>query len=1123
MKRFKWMMFSLTLGCLIPGVSAETPAKAADWHWDLWIAYRQAFDDFKDKESLAPPPEIGRRDMTLSLWIQSESDGALFAKAMPDGVWVTQGKTLFIREGRIGYDIGWVGTITGRRAVADGQWHHIAFVSSNQGAHQTIYVDGEKDAEGQLLGGPDPEGSVFKIGYCSTNFPGDDSAFEGKMDEVRIYNRAFDAEEIRSLYKEAPSIMIGLTHHYPLDEANDLLAPQGAIRYGNFPPRSQVALFSRNADRRHQGLHAQDPHTALIRLIWEQLESEYTDANTRQAIAWEREDAIWTGDGQIRTLASRYAQAARVDEEERQALQVLANRAKTFGDMKRLAEHYQASRRAQWVQQIRQAADADAISQAVQTLRKQFPKRYPSFHVGESLGLWDSMTSRWLDELPSAEEVEAWKKRFDQAKKNALIESNPLFDFDEIVFIKRKTYQSSHYYTDFIDGCAHYGGNISILNWRTGEVRDIAPAHMTGGIFGRFDLSFDGKKIVFDWKVDKDHGFRIYEINTDGTGLRQITFEPDDEEERVRLYNTDTLGSWAGKPMRYRHYTDDMHPAYLPDGGIVFISTRCEYGILCDGPDVFSTTVLYRVDADGSHMTKLSNSSVSEVSPSVMNDGRILYSRWEYVDKGAVSVKCLWAMKPDGSGSVEIYGNDIADPNTLLFGRAIPGLSNLFVTLATPHCCPIPGVGSVLRIDTTRDLRTLAPLTYITPHIKIDPSGHTFLIHNRNGQWVRDRQGPIFKDPFPLDDKHFLVAYNPDSDWNDPTGYGLYLLTENAVTVPIHLEEETSCWGPQPLRARPRPPVIPTTTQDDLAQKNLALCVVTDIYAGMEGIERGAAQYIRINEQVPRPWGARRYWDGDVYDQQHAAITKDTHLGLKVQHGIVPIESDGSAAFLVPADANVFFQVLDENYMELQRERTFVNYRPGEVRSCVGCHERAIEAPSQGKNAPLALRRAPSAPGPQPGEQTGRRVIHYPTDVQPILDKYCIQCHSGAEPKAKLDLTGEATRIFSRSYENILARGLVPIIGENHPKWENVEYLPPKTLGSHQSKLIQHLLAGHNDIELTQEEMVRLTTWVDSNAQYYGSYYGRRNTQYKDHPNYRPTPTFADAIRKTAPLPKEER
>ncbi|MBW8016388.1 MAG: hypothetical protein FVQ82_09390 [Planctomycetes bacterium] len=711
---------------------------------------------------------------------------------------------------------------------------------------------------------------------------------------------------------------------------------------------------------------------------------------------------------------------------------------------------------------------------------------------------------------------------------------------DELVFVKRDTYQSNHYYTDHINGCRFFGGNICILNLNNGSVREIVDS-MKHGIFGRIDLSFDAKKIVFAWKEKIGVGFRIYEVNVDGSGLRQLTFPPDDEDARIKKYKINNA---------YQHHTDDMNPCYLPDGGICFISSRCEFGILCDAPDLFTTTVLYRIDGDGKNMQKLSNSSVSEQSPSVMNDGRILYTRWEYVDKGAVSAKCLWAMRPDGTGSAEVYGNDISLPPTFLHGKAIPGHNNLFVMLGTPHY-PQSGVGTVILVDTNKDIRTKDPMTYITPDVDIRGEGG--FNHKVDGRWVRSQNGPLFMDPYPISEKLFLVSHNPDKHWKDRTAWGLYLLNEKGETTPIYDDPGTSCWVPIPLKSRRVPPVPMTVIDERTAKKNLATVIVSDIYHGMEGVNRGTIKYIRVNEQIPRPWGARRFWGGDGYDQQHATISKDTNLGLRVQHGIVPVYKDGSAHFVVPADRNIFFQALDENHMEVQRERTFVNYRPGETRTCIGCHETPKDAPLGRRRVMEAIKHAPSKPGPQPGEKTGKRVLDFAYDVQPVLDKHCIKCHSGEKPKAGLNLSGEMTRLFSRSYESLIPerRGgkgrrsfdlVGPTIGENHPKTGNVHYLPAKSLGSHASVLVSMLNPGkvklkdpkmaaiaeklakkHKKVKMSKEEMIRLTTWVDANGQYYGTYYGRKNIKYKDHPNFRPHQTVEQAQGLLPPIPEDKR
>jgi len=736
----------------------------------------------------------------------------------------------------------------------------------------------------------------------------------------------------------------------------------------------------------------------------------------------------------------------------------------------------------------------------------------------------------------------AWAAAGDATGRDGKV--HPQLDFNELVLVKRFTYDSNHYYTEYINASWKPGGNICILDLRTGSARELVP-QLKGGVFERFDLSFDAKKIVFAWKAAAQVGYRIYEVNVDGSGLKQLTFPQPDEAELEKKYRVFA---------HYHHATDDMHPCYLPDGGIAFISTRCQFGILCDVPDDFTTTVLYRMDADGRNMRRLSNSSVSEASPVIMPDGRIMYTRWEYVDKGAVSVKCLWAMKPDGTASSEVYGNDISLPPTFIYGRPIQGAPNKYVFLGTPHC-PQNGMGTVIRLDTTKNIRTREPMTYMTPDVDIQAEGG-FAFRSPDGEWNHDGSGKgrLFKDPYPLSENLFLVSHKPAGPrWNDPKAYGLYLLDEKGGVIPVYSDPEISCWLPYPLKARQVPPVPLSLRNEKLAESKQAVCVVTDVYRGLEGVPRGSIKYIRMLEQVPRPWAARRQWGGDVYDQQHATITKDAHLGLKVQHGIVPVEEDGSACFVVPAMANIFVQVLDENYMAVQTERTYVNYMPGEVRGCVGCHETPSSVSRSDDSALVkrAFQREPSVAGPQPGETCGRRPIDYIHDVQPVWNAHCLKCHSGESPKANLNLGGTLTEMFCVSYENLVPERrkghsdrqlLGPVIGENHPKTGNVHYLPARSLGSHASVLVAMLGRGkvklqdpkqaeraeklareHKDIKLSKEELLKVTNWVDTNAQYYGTYWGRKNLKYKDHPQFRPYPSFETAISMISPVPEDLR
>ena len=701
---------------------------------------------------------------------------------------------------------------------------------------------------------------------------------------------------------------------------------------------------------------------------------------------------------------------------------------------------------------------------------------------------------------------------------------------DKIVFVKRFTYTAANYYAEHASSAFLPGGNICMLDLKSGETTDLC-LELTGGMFERFDLNFEAEKVVFAWKRSRDEGYRLYEVGIDGNGLRQVLPPPSNEERLIKLYRN-----------RYHHGTDDLSPCYLPGGDICFTSTRCQYGTACDAPDVLTTTVLYRCSPDGTDLKKLSSSPVSESSPTIMSDGRILYTRWEYVDKGSVAVKALWAMRPDGTGTAAIFGNNVALPPTFQHGREIPGHSGWFIFTGGPHS-PYTAIGPIFRVDTNGDIRTAERMQSMTPYAAIKKEVGWEFWDRETNQWYTDRagHGPLFKEAFPLTKDLFLVAHKPKGlGCNAPNGYGIYLLDSKGNVLPVYRDENISCWNPIPVQKRQRPPILPSTPDPELAEKKLAQMIVTDIYRGLDGVPRGTVKYLRVLEQVPRPWSARRWDFDDEYGQQHAVITKGTHLVLKVLHGVVPVDDNGSANFFVPAEANIFLQTLDENYASLQTERTYVHSMPGEVRSCIGCHERRPEiAAAIGGAHPKALMRGPDFPRAQPGDSSPRRVIDYALDVQPVLDKHCITCHGKEKAEGGLRLDGELTRLFNVSYEQLVPdryepekfidRDLVGLtIGEHHPKTGNVEYLPPKTLGSHSSVLAAMLSDGkivltdldkqkraekwraaHPDIRLTAEERIRVTTWIDTNCQYYGSWYGRRNLRFEGRRDFRPSPEFS--------------
>lgn len=756
---------------------------------------------------------------------------------------------------------------------------------------------------------------------------------------------------------------------------------------------------------------------------------------------------------------------------------------------------------------------------AVEELAASYPDRYEAAPFLAELGrIEDAHQLRFeRGARPEDEQGQALAASLEATRREALVEANPLLACGKIVFAKRKTYSPGWYYADFMYA-RHFGGNLCVLDLNSGRVTDVVPS-MSEGIFDRFDLSFDATRLVFGYKGDRGEGMRIFEVGVDGSKLRQLTFPPEDEAERVARYRHPRYA----QNKLYAHHTDDLHPCYLPDGGICFSSTRCERSVLCGEDDSLAVNTLYRMDADGSNLRMLSRNALSEHAPSVMADGRILYTRWEYVDKGVIAVQSLWSMRPDGSGSAEIYGNDIENPPVLIHGRQIPGDANLFVATVTMHH-PL-AVGPITLIDITQPVDTLEPLTSVTPECRVNVDGVGGFgtaenwTHQRNGRWVKDNRGPLFADPFPLADpetgvssgKFFLVSCNPDQNWNHPTAYGIWLIDTFGNRVRIYDAPHSSCWTPIPLQPRSRRPVI-TPVREENSDKE-ATVVLSDVYQGLDGIPRGNVKYLRVLEQVPRPWSSRRFWPDDTAFGQHVPITWYSHIFVKVHHGVVPVEDDGSAHFRVPADRNIFFQALDEDFMEIQRMRTFVDFQAGETRSCIGCHEGRAQAPPQKPIA--ALSHAARDLQPQPGE-TVPRPIHYPSDVQPVWDRHCTGCHGSESPDGGLNLTGDMTTFFNRSYEELMSKGYVAYIQEfrgPQPRAQktNVVPLPPKALGSHASRVMQVLREGHYGVELDAAELARVATWLDSNGQYYGSYFGPRNQKYRNRADFRPTPTIQSA------------
>ena len=706
----------------------------------------------------------------------------------------------------------------------------------------------------------------------------------------------------------------------------------------------------------------------------------------------------------------------------------------------------QYSRGADYLKQLSEFEEKGRTVSVVKQIRKSF-----------------LMDRTWAGEADAPDGKSQTEQALKSLRRKALLD-HPSLKFDKLLFLKREPVPCNSYSDCGVGGS---GGNLCILSpvSAEGKVTRLVK-ELEGGAFSRFDLSFDARKVVFGFKK-KGENFRIYEIDIDPAAgkmtpgsLRQLTFDP---AEKVPLYG-------RGKELGI----DDMDPCYLPNGKIMFTSTRSERHVFCAGPTV---TTLYLIDSGGKNMRRLSAGTLSEMEPCVMDDGRIIYTRWEYVDKGLGNGQSVWSVRPDGSGVDHVYKNSILRPAQMLHTRSIPGSQRL-VTVGAPHVQARLG-GPVILVDNRITRRSRQAMDCITPEIAY-PCMYQFTWHMG-----------YFLNPYPFSEKFFLVSHKPGT--KTAKHYGIYALDAWGNRAELCSDPKISCFQPVPLRPRRKPMQLAEVEKTNAKQKTGTL-FIQDVYEGMTGVERGRVKYVRVMGVLPWPWR-----ENGIFRIGHSG-----NVHRKKVYGVAKICQDGSAHFTAPASQNIFFQLLDENYMQLQHMPTFINLRPGENRSCIGCHEHRRKAPPIARVRPMATKHPARTLRPQPGD-TGPRMIHYASDVQPVLDKHCVGCHSGKNPEGRLDLTGVLTESWSRSYENILGKGLISTrqCGFGRSGFRPV---PPLSFGSHLSKLAAKMRSAPCKAKITQGEFVRVVTWIDANAPYYGTYRGKRNLQDKDHPDFRPVP-----------------
>ncbi len=646
-------------------------------------------------------------------------------------------------------------------------------------------------------------------------------------------------------------------------------------------------------------------------------------------------------------------------------------------------------------------------------------------------------TAKWVvvamssaEAVREADRIDQWQADIDAAKREALVENHPLLQFDDLLFIRRKGHHGlpQNWHGNSSLPRTNYDTTISVLaNPATGgEVTDIFA--QKPGFVGDIDLHFSGEKFMFSMAGEESpHTYQVYEMSADGADLRQVTTSPYPD-------------------------VDNYDACYVPDGDIIFCSTRNFQAVPCTGPD--HVGLLYRADANGEFVRQLTFDQDHSWHPTMMPDGRVLYTRWEYNDTPHYFSRILFAMNPDGTEQQAYYATNSYFPNSIFYSTPIPNSPTRVVSVVSGHHGNAR-MGEVAIVDVAQGFKGAEGVVQILPQRHRKPE-ELIIDQYATGQW------PQFVMPHPLSDKYFIVSCKPGPS----ASWGIYLLDVYDNLVPIHTEPGVNLFEPIPLRARAKPRVMPSRvdySRDD------AVVRLEDIYSGpgLAGVPRGTIKKLRIVEPIYRYWG-----NGDHYGVSH-----DGTWDVKKIWGTVPVHEDGSALFSIPANTPIAVQPIDEDNMAYQQMRSWFTAMPGEHVACVGCHEARGAAPAPA--ATMATKAGISEIEPWYG---AARPFRFEDEVQPILTGKCVTCHDETH---RVDLRGIDAKPDHRY--SIAYSSLHPYVRRAGLE-SDIHLLPPMEFHASTSKLVQMLRKGHEDVELTDEEWDRLSTWIDLNVPYHGSW-----------------------------------
>ncbi len=686
-------------------------------------------------------------------------------------------------------------------------------------------------------------------------------------------------------------------------------------------------------------------------------------------------------------------------------------------------------------------ADTAALRRAIEDLIATYPERYKQ---GKSfLARLDEIEKIFcgLDDIGApllAQTAEQHADAFEKLRAEALL-ANPLVDFDRILLVKRKANSPK------LGLPQNWQGNCSLP--RSGFDDELAtltladPAAGPATLFkpkkpafiGDVDLHFGGDRMLFS-SIGSHNRWQIFEVDAGGKAVRQVT---------PGLYDD----------------VDNYDACYLPDGRIIFDSTRCFQGIPCVGGND-QVANLYIMDSDGGGVRQLCFDQDHDWCPTVLNNGRVLFTRWEYSDTPHYFSRLLFHMNPDGTGQMEYYGSNSFWPNSLFYARPIPEHPTRFVAIVSGHH-GVPRMGELVLFDPARGRREADGVIQRIPGFgkKVEPVIVDQLVNN---SW------PRFLHPYPLSGKLFLVSCKPSPD----RPWGIYLADIFDNLICLCEEPGFALVEPIPLKATKVPPVIPDRVRTDTSD---AVIYLSDVYQGngLDSVPRGTVKKLRVFEF--------HYAYNNMGGHAHIGVEGpwDVHRIM----GTVPVLEDGSGAFVVPANTPIAVQPLDEQGRAVQVMRSWFTAMPGEALSCVGCHESQNQGPPS-RMSQAALR-TPSAIEPWYGPTRG---FSFKREVQPVLDKFCVGCHNG-EPRRDgrsiPDLSAKEKNGWGNFTPSYLA--LHPYVRRPGPE-SDYRLQRPLEFHASTSELVQMLTKGHHGVTLDDEGWDRLVTWIDLNVPDHGTW-----------------------------------